>query len=352
MWNLINSDTALTFDDVSIIPRESDIASRQGDLSWSLGDFKFKIPIISSNMTTVTGQKMAMTMAAMGGLGIVHRFMSPEEQLKITYSIRFNHLTKSSPVCHSVGSARNDQDRIDFLIQNNAADILCIDMAHGNNTHHMRYTIRYIRNSGFKGPIIAGNVAGKGAADNLIEWGADMVKVGIGPGSVCTTRIKTGVGVPQLTAIGCNTYNPRFWDGPSAPVIADGGIRYPGDASKALVAGATSVMIGGMLAGTDCVPGWDNSEQILYHAGNASKSVKNEFTQDSSNTEGVTKMIERQPLGSTEAVITEICEGIRSTMSYVGASNLRELYERGQFNRVTANAVAENHPHLVGDLMG
>jgi len=347
MWNLVDETEGLTFDDVLIKPNQSSIVSRKSiDISWKLGDFKFDIPVISSNMTTVTEIDMALQMADLGGLGIIHRFMPAELQLEQTEF--FKSLNHSAPVCHSVGSMLNDKKRIRFLIDNKAADILCVDIAHGNNTAHMEPTLKFIRDLGFEGPIIAGNTAGVASANNLINWGADMVKIGIGPGSVCTTRIKTGVGIPQLTAIGQNSYNSHIPEGLSIPTIADGGIRYPGDAAKALGAGATAVMIGGMLAGTDCVPGWSDNHQDLLHAGNASELVKHQFQQHNFNAEGVAKHVERKPIGSTAQVIRDICEGIRSAMSYVGAHTLKEFYEKCTFIRVTSNTVLENHPHLKG----
>lgn len=334
MWNISDNSLGLTFNDVQILEKISSVKSRNSDelsLSWSLGKYKFTIPVISSNMTTITEWKMAIQMAELGGLGIIHRFMTPQEQHICTLEIR--KTSQDYPVCHSVGSMQNDSKRIDYLIKNNAVDIICIDIAHGNNTYHMMTTIRYIKELGFKGPIISGNVASPHSAKQLVDWGANMVKVGIGAGSVCKTRIKTGIGVPQLTAIGTNS---------EQLIIADGGIKEPADACKALAAGATAVMIGGMLAGTDCVPGWDLKRPLL-HAGNASSHV----TSSTIHNEGVAEVVPRQPKDSTKAIVLDICEGIRSSMSYVGARTLQEYYSNTEFIRVTNNGAREGYPHIL-----
>lgn len=327
----------LTFDDVLIIPRYSEVVSRNDgslDTSWTLGQFKFDIPIISSNMTTVTGAQMALKMAELGGLGVIHRFMSVDEQMAIS-----DDFPDEPALCHSVGSWFNDEERITTLVKEEAADIICIDIAHGNSIH-MEKTIEGIRKLGFTGPLIAGNIALTGARvlnlANGFDSGPLSLKIGIGPGSVCTTRIKTGCGVPQLTAI---MNNSKFH------CCADGGIRSPGDVAKALAAGANNVMIGGMLAGTDNVPGY-NDQPLLYHAGNASSKVKTSFNQHNRNAEGVAKPVEKKGQGSTEAVIDDIMDGVKSAMAYVGAFNLEEFQAKAQFIRVTSNTVVENHPHF------
>ncbi len=346
----------LTFDDVLIVPGYSTIRSRsesECDTATRLGAFDFSIPICSANMDTITDSKMAKAMAWQGGLGIFHRYMSVDEARDRVSKMRLFQITNSHfspPIVISVGTVDKDKERIDVIIDSQAEGI-CVDIAHGHSIQ-MAETLDYIRGRGYKGLLIAGNVATRHGAVFLKSHGADVVKVGVGPGSVCTTRIKTGCGVPQLTAIlNCS----RGWDHtvpPDINVIADGGIRTPGDAAKALAAGARAVMIGGMLAGTDCVPGWIQPSGVLHerkiiYRGMASKEAREAFTgQEAINAEGISTTVHAKAVGSTEQVIKEITEGIRSAMSYVGASNLDEFHKRATFIRVTPATVVENSPHF------
>lgn len=356
-----------SFDNHLIVPGYSDLESRsEADTSWHLTDHvKFNIPVIAANMDTICGEKMAAKMAKLGGLGIIHRYLSLDEYYKLANRWRRNAYTTKYPLALSVGSVLNDAERIKACADNNCgiADIICVDIAHGDSIH-MERTLKTIRDMGYSNPVIAGNVVTPEATAALLEWGADIVKVGIGPGSVCTTRIKTGCGYPQLAAIArCAEVGP---------VIADGGIRSPGDAAKALAAGAKAVMVGGMLAGTDCVPGWDeamkkykelsittesesywetgkvfpNRPSISYR-GMASKEARESFTgEPASNAEGIIRRVECKPEGSTELVVNDIVEGIRSAMSYVGARTLDEFYRKAQLIRVDSTVVMENVPHF------
>lgn len=365
---------ALTFDDVLLVPQYSHLLSRsEADLSWDLGQFKFSTPVIAANMDSVCGEKMMKKMAELGGLGIHHRRCSINDYYVISPWWRYKQgqlypdVTddRRGPLALSVGTLQNDKKRIDWCIDPDNCDIICVDIAHGDSVH-MLDTLRYIRDKEFTGPIIAGNVCTPEATRFLLEHGATIVKVGVGPGSVCTTRTKTGCGYPQLSAI-ANCAE-------AGPVIADGGIRTPGDAAKALAAGAAAVMIGGMLAGTDCVPGWNEAQQRLQdlykeyptgpdrhlagidvipsariaYRGMASKESQKDFGQEGINAEGVSKTVECKPSGSTEDVIMDLAEGIRSAMSYSGASTLQEFQKKAQFVRVTVTTQAENHPHFKG----
>jgi IMP dehydrogenase len=355
---LDNLPEGLTFDDVLLVPQYSDVMSRNQPLDWKLGKFDMGCPIIAANMDTICGEKMMVKMDSLGGLGIHHRYCSVEDYYIASPWWRYKEgklydnveRQRRGPLALSVGTLQNDKRRIDWCVDPDNCDVICVDIAHGDSLH-MQQTLGYIRDRGFTGPVIAGNVCTPEATRFLLEHGATMVKVGVGPGSVCTTRIKTGCGFPQLSAIAnCSE---------AGPIIADGGIRTPGDAAKALAAGAKAVMIGGMLAGTDCVPGWDqawerhrevdlNVPPRIVYRGMASKEARRHFGQEGTNAEGISKTIECKPTGSTEAVIMDIVEGVRSAMSYSGAHTLEEFPKKAKFVRVTTTTQAENHPHFRG----
>lgn len=356
---------ALTFDDVLLEPHFSDIDSRSECDPSTMAPDGMSIPIYSANMDTITEGKMSSKMRELGAGAIIHRYMTIERMVEL-------HSFNPSAI-FSAGTLTNDKARIDALLDLKVRTI-CIDIAHGY-CKQMKDTLIYIRNTPGGSPlVIAGNVATRDGAEELHRWGGTIIKVGIGPGSVCTTRTKTGVGVPQLSAIancarrGLQTREYRR--GIDIPIIADGGIKTPGDVSKALAAGACAVMIGGMLAGTDCVPGWNQviedwttrKKQLgplasvghpdgpsIAFRGMASKEARSSFTGTSStNAEGISTTVNTQPEGSTEQVILDIKEGIQSSMSYVGARTLKEFQERATFIKVTPATVVENRPHKEG----
>jgi IMP dehydrogenase/GMP reductase len=363
MNKLDDIHTALTFDDVLIKPKHSQVLSRNQPLNWKLGKYHFFHPIIPANMDTISGVKMLENQCKTKGLGIHHRYSSLQEYSGLRHLFD-RDASFYGPLALSVGSIHSDQERIDWCIDN--ADIICLDIAHADSIHASD-TLNYIRRQ-FTGPIIAGNVCTPEGTRFLLEHGATMVKVGVGPGSVCTTRIKTGCGYPQLEAIArCAEMGP---------IIADGGIKTPGDAAKALAAGASAVMIGGMFAGTDCVPGWDEAqkqvEDILkryptgperdYHLGRdfvvpqprityrgmASNEARAASGQQAKNAEGVSKTITCKPVGSTTQVLEDLFEGIRSAMSYNGSETLNHFARTAEFVRVTSSSQVENHPHFSG----
>lgn len=333
----------LSYDDVLIVPRMSQITSRSTvDISTKICGAKLATPIISSNMDTITGLKMAKKMHELGGLGVMHRYM-PEAQQEQVLNQWWLEIGVDGPVSVSVGTLKNDKGRIDATVgltkhhKKEGHTIICVDIAHGHS-QHMLDTIKYIRDLGFTGGLMAGAVCTPEGTRDLLETGADAVRVGVGPGAACSTRIKTGCGYPQLSAI--------IECAQVGPVIADGGIRTPGDAAKALAAGAKAVMIGGMLAGTDCAPNWSPDVEYMRYRGMASAEAREAFGQKGVNAEGVSVTVPARPEGSTQQVINEISEGIRSAMSYANSLNLSEFYDRAEFVKVTSSVIVENSPHI------
>ena len=334
----------ITFDDVILVPGYNGIRSRQSvSTEIPLGKTTLRIPVLSANMDTITGEAMAGALAKLGGLGILHRFMSIEQNVAAYRAAR-----QHGQVGISIGVSGDSMERAEALI-GAGAEIICVDVAHGHSKM-VNQTVRSLREKyGDNICIIAGNVATYAGADYLAAAGADVIKVGIGPGSVCTTRIKTGFGVPQLTAIiDCQKVD--------RPIIADGGIRTPGDAVKALAAGAAYIMLGGMLAGTDETPGQKiakhsadgKTTHVKVFRGMASREAQEEFMgsmADWKTAEGISTEVAAK--GPVAEVIADVMGGIRSGMTYCGAKDLKELQRKAQFMEISRGAMEEGLPHAV-----
>jgi len=335
---------ALAYDDISIIPKYSNILHREdcNTITKVSKNIYLKIPIVSSPMDTITEFEMAWAMAQLGGIGFIHRFMSIEEQVKITS--KFVSLTVGA----AIGATGDYIERAQELVNNNCKVIL-IDVAHG---HHLlvKDTLRRLKNE-VKGEfdIIAGSIATKDAAKDLCEWGADAIRVGIGSGGLCSTRIQTGVGIPMVTSLldvcsTCDTYN--------VPIIADGGIRTPGDVAKAITCGADTVMIGSLLSGTKETPGkvsktgiWPNEKLQKKYRGSASLEAKIDRGEKSIHVEGYSRFTSYK--GKTKRIIKDIIDGLKSAMSYVGANNIEDLQTRTELVKVTTAGIIEGKPHLL-----
>ena len=249
------------------------------------------------------------------------------------------------PLCAAVGVTGAYMERAQELV-NNGCNVLLIDVAHG---HHklVKEAIRRIKNE-TNVEVIAGSIATKESATHLIEWGADALRVGIGNGALCETRIRTGVGVPQVSALidVCSVANDN-----SVPVISDGGVRYVGDVAKSLGLGADSVMVGSLLSGTKETPGeiikqgeWPNERLYKKYRGSASLDSKLDRG-ESNNVEGNSKIIEYK--GKVISIISDIRDGLRSAFSYVGASDVLDFQSKCEFVRVTSNGTIEAKPHLL-----
>jgi IMP dehydrogenase len=344
---MMSNIRGLTFDDVMLVPGYNGIRSRQ-DVTTSVtaAGRKFDIPIISANMDTITEEAMSDAITGFGGMAILHRFMSIEENVAM-----FQRVKKPKQTGISIGIGEESMPRAEALIAV-GAEIICVDVAHGHSKEVNR-TVRQLRERwGNNIMIIAGNVATYAGADYLAAAGADIIKVGIGPGSVCSTRMKTGFGVPQLTALQECRKVDRC-------VIADGGIKNPGDAVKALAAGADFIMMGGMLSGTDETPGQiitqknpDGSvTRVKRFRGMASKEAQEEFMggmAEWKTSEGVA--VEVVAKGPVKNVVLDVMGGIRSGMTYCGALNIKQLQRKAQFMEITPAGFHEGTPHATGRL--
>ncbi|KYG69848.1 guanosine monophosphate reductase [Bdellovibrio bacteriovorus] len=336
-----NRGKGLTFDDVLIMPARSDIRSRRDPHLTTKLTKKVSIdmPIISANMDMVTEYEMAFAMNELGGLGILHRFISTEEQASQARRLKEAGVKNVSA---SVGVGEEFKTRAKALIDV-GVNIITIDIAHGHSVQMME-TMKWLKDHYPQVEIIAGNMATPDAARDLIESGADAIKVGIGPGSMCTTRIITGCGVPQLTAIALCA---EIADSYGVPVIADGGIRTSGDMVKAFAAGASSVMLGSMLSGTIETPGEIKNGKKQYR-GMASRAAQDSWrggVPTGMAPEGESTQVNVK--GHVKDVILEVAGGIRSGMSYVNATTIAELREKALFIEMSANGIAESRAHGV-----
>jgi len=332
----------LTYDDVQIIPKYSEINHRSDcDVSTKLTkDILLDIPIVSSPMDTITEFDMAWAMHNLGGIGIIHRFMSIEEQSQIV--VDFGN------VGAAIGVTGDYLERAQELVKVKC-NVLLIDVAHG---HHklVQQAIERLRNEINKEniEIIAGNIATREGAEFLCDAGADAVRVGVGGGSLCSTRIQTGIGIPMVSAIRdvadiCDNYG--------VGVIADGGIRTPGDVAKAIAAGADCVMLGSLLSGTKETPGkitktglWPDEVLQKKYRGSSSLDAKSDRG-ETHNVEGYSTNIPYK--GKVKRIINDILDGLKSSMSYVGASNLEEFQSLAEFIKNTNSGIKESKPHLI-----
>jgi IMP dehydrogenase len=340
--DILERSRGLTFDDVLLIPRHSEISSRfNPQLESNLTrNFKMKTPIISANMDTVTEHEMAIKMSQLGGLGILHRFMTSDEQVKQVKLVRQYVKPLGLPVAASIGVKEEGMRRADLLVDA-GVDILTIDIAHGDSVM-MFEILNYVKKKYPKIDIIAGNTATPEGVRGLVEHGADAVKIGIGPGSMCTTRIITGCGVPQLTAIAmCFNEAKKH----NVPVIADGGIKTSGDIVKAFAAGASTVMLGSMLSGCLETPGEIEGGRKRYR-GMASKDAqvlwRGELPQGMAP-EGEARWVNCK--GSVENIMHELTGGLRSGMTYLNSHSIDEISKNARFMEITTSGMMESKPH-------
>lgn len=328
---------AITFNDVLLIPGYNHHESRRVvniSMRDRLNKLSLELPVMSSNMDTITGSKMANFMSSKGGIGVMHRFMSIEDNIK-----EFKSCTDK--VFVSIGCNQTELERAEAL-RDEGADYFCVDVAHA----HAKYvgkTLKSLRKILDDRCIMAGNVATYAGADYLASCGADIIKAGIGGGSVCSTRIKTGFGVPMLSCIQDCARTDRS-------IVADGGLKTSGDIVKALAFGADFVMIGGMLAGTDPTPGIvttdANGNKVKQYRGMASREAQEDFIgqmHEWKTAEGIaTNVLYRD---DQDAIIADIIGGLRSGLTYAGADTISELQRKLNYVLVTPAGRMESLPH-------
>lgn len=368
LWETKLAKKGLTFDDVLLIPAESHVLPNEVKLDTKLApNLQLHIPLISAGMDTVTEGNMAIAMAENGGLGVIHKNLSIEAQVEEVKKAKGKTVDPNLPhpavdnqgrllAAAAVGVTSDTFERAESLLEADA-DAIVIDTAHGHSAGVLR-KIKEIREHFPNATLIAGNVAtGEGTAA-LFDAGVDVVKVAIGPGSICTTRIVAGVGVPQITAI---------YDAASVAqkygkkIIADGGIKYSGDVVKALAAGGNAVMLGSMFSGTTESPGTvftNEGKQFKSYRGMGSVGAMSQqhgssdrYFQGGVNEanklvpEGVEALVPYK--GDVSNIIYQIDGGLRAGMGYVGAGTIEELIENSQFVQITNAGLRESHPHDV-----
>lgn len=361
---------ALTFDDVLLVPGYSETHPNSIDLSTRLTKgIKLNIPLISAAMDTVTESRLAIAIARMGGVGVIHKNLSIEDQCLEIKKVKTQETSSTSKEVEHHSSNSDQRGRLlvgaalgvsPELMERAGAlvslevDFFCLDSSHGHSLGVIQ-SIKDLKKKFPSVPLLAGNVATYEGAKALIEAGADCIKIGIGPGSICTTRIVTGAGMPQLTAI---AEASRACREKQIPCIADGGIKCSGDISKAIAAGADSVMLGGLFAGTEESPGdtitFEGRTYKSYRGMGSLAAMKagskdRYFQENADLNKLVPEGIEGQvPFkGKLEDVVIQLVGGLRAGMGLSGSSNVQDFIMRSRFVQITNAGLKESHAHDV-----
>ena len=342
---------SLTFDDVLLLPQYSDILPSETDISLQLTkNILLKVPFLSSAMDTVTESKMAISIAHAGGLGVIHRNLNIADQTKEIKKVKKKNLLVGA----AVGTNKDDLERARSLITN-GCDLIVIDTAHGHSEKVLK-TLSKLKRIIKKIPICVGNIATAAAAKKLYNSGADIIKVGIGPGSICTTRMVAGIGVPQISAI---MEVKQVLKNRNVKIISDGGIKFSGDVAKALAAGADAIMMGSIFAGTYESPGKKfKIKGKIYKqyrgmgsigamsSGSANRYFQKNFKDKSKFVpEGVEGRVEYK--GNVSKIIYQLKGGLRSSMGYIGAKNLSQISKNAKFIKITKAGFYESMVHSV-----
>ena len=342
---------ALTFDDVLLLPKYSDVLPAKTNIYLQLTNkINLKVPFLTSAMDTVTEYKMATAIAKEGGMGIIHRNLNIKRQSKEVKKVKNQNLYVGA----AIGTNNEDIDRAKSLVLN-GVDLIVIDTAHGHSEKVLK-TLSKIKKNIKDVPICVGNVATGEAAKKLYDNGADIIKVGIGPGSICTTRMVAGIGVPQISAI---LEVKKALKNKKVKIISDGGIKFSGDIAKALAAGADAIMMGSIFAGTDESPGKKFKIKGKFYkqyrgmgsigamsAGSANRYFQKKFKDKSKFVpEGVEGRVEYK--GKVSKIIYQLQGGLRSSMGYIGAKKLEDINKKAKFVKITKAGFYESMVHSV-----
>ncbi|HEX8965129.1 MAG TPA: IMP dehydrogenase [Patescibacteria group bacterium] len=366
-----NFPLGLTFDDILLLPNYSDFSRADISLETKLSkNITLKIPLVSSPMDTVTESELAIALGKIGGFGFIHRNLTIEDQATEVAKV----VKAGLPAGAAVGASKGFEERVKALVEAGAS-VLLVDSAHGYAKNVIE-TISFIKKTYPTVDVIGGSIATADGARALIKAGADGLRVGMGPGAICTTRIISGMGVPQITAL--LSIVPVAKEA-GVPVIADGGIKYSGDMVKALAVGASSVMMGGFFAATREAPG----KKVMLPKNQVPRRFQSIFQKDKEDyefkeyrgmgsvgamkkgaeiksedefhgktykdrvlvAEGVEGLVPVK--GSVQDVVEQALGGIRSGLYYVGSKNFAELVEKVQFIHITQASLTESHPHDV-----
>ena len=346
---------ALTFDDVTLAPNYSEILPSETNTSIKLSkNLTLKIPLISSAMDTVTEGSMAAAIAEKGGIGVIHRNLSIEKQIFEIKKVKQKKLLVGA----AVGASSEEHRRAKRILKENL-DLIVVDTAHAHTKKVSDIIKMIVKTKPKKTTLCAGNIATAEAAKFLIKLGVDTIKVGIGPGSICTTRLVAGIGVPQLSAI----MNVKSGVGNrKVSIIADGGIKFSGDIAKALAAGADAVMIGSLFAGTDQAPGKiikKNGKLFKSFRGMGSIGAMNKGSADryfqtkQKNSskyvpEGVEGLVKYK--GKVDKVIYQLVGGLKSSMGYLGSKKITHLRKKPKFYKITKAGFFESMVHNIDEV--
>ena len=342
---------ALTFDDVLMLPRYSNVLPIDTNITLNLTKkINLKVPFLSSAMDTVTESKMAIAMARAGGIGIIHRNLKIKKQADEVKKVKKNNLFVGA----AIGTNKEDIERAKALLDY-GVDLIVVDTAHGHSAKVLK-VLSKLKKMNSNTAICVGNIATGEAAKELYNSGADIIKVGIGPGSICTTRMVAGIGVPQISAI---MEVKKSLKKKKIKIISDGGIKFSGDIAKALAAGADAIMMGSIFAGTDESPGKKfKVKGKIYKqyrgmgsigamsSGSANRYFQKNYKDKSKFVpEGVEGRVEYK--GSVSKIIYQLQGGLRSSMGYIGAKNLNEIKQKAKFIKITKAGFYESMVHSV-----
>ncbi len=359
----------VTFDDILLIPRYSDFKRQDIDLSTQLSkNIKINLPLISAPMDTVTESDLAIALGKAGGVGIIHRNLTPAQQADEVHKVKQAGVVATA----AIGGGKGALERAETLVKA-GVEMIVVDSAHGC-ADYIIDTISSLKNRFPEVEVMGGNIATYEGAEALIKAGADSLRVGMGPGAICTTRIISGMGVPQVTAI---LETARAAEKHGIPIVADGGIKYSGDIVKALAAGASCVMMGSMFASSQEAPGETReltAEQVpsrfksifkqgvktyvfKSYRGMGSIGAMQQGTKIKSEDEFHGKSYKDRVLvaegveglvpvnGPVQQIVDQMVGGIRSGMYYVGCRSIAELWNQAKFMQITQASLAESHPH-------